>query len=141
MEVENLSRDVGDRFEQHVEHICKALGYQVLLPSVCNQHSWDMIVNGARLQVKKRGIDTSKPNNIRLVTSRSSSEVVYHVADVDAFAIYWSDRWFVFASEVIADQAGAIRNGVYMPSIAQFGGRWDVLSGAHVIVESQGVLF
>ena len=136
-----MSRELGDIYEQHVEHICKALGFQVLPPSVGNQHSWDMRVNGLRLQVKKRCIDASKPNNIRLVTSKSSSEIVYHVDDVDAFAIYWSDKWFVFASDVIADQSGAIRNGVYMPSVADFRGRWDVLSGAHVIVESQKVLF
>lgn len=136
-----MSRELGDIYEQHVEHICKALGYQVFLPSVGNQRSWDMRVNGLRLQVKKRCIDASKPNNIRLVTSKSSSEVVYHVDDVDVFAIYWSDKWFVLASNVIADQSGAIRNGVHMPSISQFAGRWDVLSGSHVIVESQGVLF
>jgi hypothetical protein len=136
-----MSKELGDIYEQLVEHICKALGYQVLPPSVGNQHSWDMRVNGLRLQVKKRCIDASKPNNIRLVTSKSSSEIVYHVDDVDAFAIYWSDKWFVLASNVIADQSGAIRNGVHMPSISKFAGRWDVLSGAHVIVESQGVLF
>jgi hypothetical protein len=136
-----VSRELGDIYEQHAEHICKALGYQVLLPTVGNQHAWDMRVNGLRLQVKKRCIDASKPNNIRLVTSKSSSEIVYHVGDVDAFAIYWSDKWFVFASDVIADQVGGIRNGLHMPSLFRFAGKWEVLSGSHVTVESQGVLF
>ncbi len=136
-----MSKELGDIYEQLVEHICKALGYQVLPPVARNQQSWDMRVNGLRLQVKKRCIDTSKPNNIRLVTSKSSSEVVYHVDDVDAFAIYWSDKWFVFSSGVIADQVGAIRNGLHMPSLSRFAGKWEVLSGSHVTVESQGVLF
>lgn len=136
-----MSRDVGDIYEKHVEHICKALGYQVLPPSAGNQHSWDMLVNGLRLQVKKRCIDASKPNNIRLVTSRSSSEAVYHTDDVDAFAIYWSDQWFVFLSDAIADSQGVIRNGVHMPSVSQFSGRWDVLNGRRVPVDVQGVLF
>lgn len=136
-----MSRDDGNFYEQVAEHICKGLGYQVLTPSVGNQSSWDRIVNGHKLQIKKRCVDESKPNNIRLVTSRSSSEPVYKTADVDAFAIYWRDEWFVFPSEVIADESGVIRNGLYMPSVFKFQGRWDVLAGVHVAVDVQGVLF
>lgn len=135
------SKEVGDIYEQHVEHICKALGYQVLPPTAVNQQAWDMRVNGLRLQVKKRCVDASKPNNIRLVTSKSSSEPVYHIDDVDAFAIFWSDAWFVFASRAIADELGVIRNGLYMPSVSQYRGRWDVLTGSRVDVDVQGVLF
>lgn len=136
-----MSRELGDIYEQHVRHICKAIGYQVLMPAAGNQQSWDMRVNGLRLQVKKRCIDESKPNNIRLVTSKSSSAFVYSVDDVDAFAIHWSDKWFVFGSHVVADECGLIRNGLHMPSLSAFAGRWDVLAGSHVIVELQGVLF
>ncbi len=136
-----MSREDGSFYEQVAEHICKGLGYQVLTPDVGNQRSWDRIVNGNRLQIKKRSVDDSKPNNIRLVTSLSSSENVYSINDVDAFAIFWRDEWFVFLSFVIADDAGVIRNGLYMPSVFQFKRRWDVLAGERVSVDVQGVLF
>jgi len=136
-----MSRDVGDIYEQHVEHICVALGYQVIKPTCGNQRSWDMVVNGKRVQVKKRCVDETKPNNIRLVTSLSSSEQVYDAADVDAFAIYWKDVWFVFPSEAIADADGVIRNGIYMPLVEPFKNRWEVLRGERVRVQTQSTLF
>ena len=136
-----MSRDEGNLYEQIAEHICKGLWYQVLKPSVGNQSSWDRIVNGNRLQIKKRCIDESKPNNIRLVTSLSSSEPVYSAADVDAFAIFWRDDWFVFPSASIADADGVIKNGLYMPSVFCFRNQWAVLAGERVSVDVQGVLF
>ncbi len=136
-----MSRDEGSFYEQVAEHVCKALGYQVLHPQVGNQRSWDRKVNGARLQVKKRCVDESKPNNIRLVTNLSSSQQVYHTADVDAFAIFWRDEWYVFPSSAIADSDGSIKNGLYMPSVFQFKNRWNVLDGDRVCVDVQQVLF
>lgn len=136
-----MSRDIGEVYEQHVQHICKALGYQVIKPSCGNQRSWDMIVNGNRLQVKKRCVDLSKPNNIRLVTSVSSSEPVYAASDVDAFAIHWRDEWFVFPATAIADENGVIRNGIHMPAVAAFKGQWCVLDGVRVQVDVQPTLF
>ena len=136
-----MSRDEGNLYEQIAEHICKGLGYQVLRPSVGNQSSWDRIVNGSRLQIKKRCVDESKPNNIRLVTNLSSSQPVYRTDDVDAFAIFWRDEWFVFPSAAIAESDGVIRNGLYMPSVFQFKSRWDVLAGERVAVDVQGILF
>ena len=136
-----MSRDEGNLYELYAEHICKALGYQVLKPSTGNQAAWDRIVNGNRLQVKKRCIDESKPNNIRLVTNLSSSVNVASTDEVDAFAIFWRDDWFVFRSGVIADHCGAIRNGLYMPSVLAFKNRWDVLAGSRIDADIQGVLF
>lgn len=136
-----VSRDEGNFYERIAEHICKGLGYQVTRPAVGNQASWDRIVNGHRLQIKKRCVDDSKPNNIRLVTSLSSSRVVYGTADVDAFAIFWSDEWFVFPSQAIAEPDGVIRNGLYMPLVFQFKNRWSVLDGERVAIDVQGVLF
>lgn len=136
-----MSRDEGNFYEQIAEHVCKGLGYQVLKPTVGNQSSWDRIVNGNRLQIKKRCVDDSKPNNIRLVTNLSSSQPVYHTDDVDAFAIFWRDDWFVFPSAAIAEADGVIRNGLHMPSVFQFKNRWDVLAGERVSVDVQGLLF
>jgi hypothetical protein len=136
-----MSRNEGNYYEQIAEHVCKGLGYQVLKPAVGNQSSWDRIVNGNRLQIKKRCVDESKPNNIRLVTNLTSSQPVYDTADVDAFAIFWRDEWFVFPATAIADAQGVIRNGLYMPSVFQFKNRWDVLAGERVDVDVQGVLF
>ncbi len=136
-----MSREDGDIYEQQAEEICLALSYQVIRPPVGNQRSWDRLVNGKRLQIKKRGIDTSKPNNIRLVTSLTSSEVVYNANDVDAFAIFWAQCWFVIPSSALADSSGDIRNGLYMPNFNDYQRRWDVLAGAHVAQEVQAVMF
>lgn len=136
-----MSREDGDIYEQQAEEICLALGYQVIRPSVGNQHSWDRIINGKKVQIKKRGVDASKPNNIRLVTSRTSSEVVYKSSDVDFFAIFWSQRWFVIPSDVLADNQGDIPNGLHMPSIANYQRRWDLLAGGRVVHEVQSVMF
>jgi hypothetical protein len=136
-----VSRQDGDIYEIQAEHICRALGYQVIRPTAGNQHSWDRLVNGRRLQIKKRCVDQSKPNNIRLVTNLSSSAVVYDSAEVDAFAIFWRDEWFVFPAAAIADAEGKIHNGVYMPELFSYSGRWDVLAGSRVPHEVQAVLF
>ena len=136
-----MSRDDGEIYEQQADEICLALGYQVAKPSVGNQRSWDRLVNSKRVQIKKRGIDTSKPNNIRLVTSRTSSEIVYRASDVDVFAIYWSKCWFVIPSVALADSNGDIRNGLYMPNFFDFRRRWDVLDGARIACEVQAEMF
>lgn len=127
-----LSRTDGDVCETQAMIACERLGYQVIPAAAGNQRAWDLLVNGLRLQVKKRSVDATKPNNIRLVTSRSSSIVAYTTAEVDAFAIRWCDDWFVFLSVAIADASGAIKNGLWMPRVFHFRNNWAALGGSTI---------
>jgi hypothetical protein len=137
VEGEEVSREDGDIYEDQFEQVCHALRYQVIRPQVGNQRAWDRMVNGNRVQVKKRGIDLSKPNNIRLITSRSSSECVYNIDSVDFFAIFWDHDWYIVPASRIADKLGNIKNGIYMPSVSEFKRRWDVLDGERVTFSCQ----
>jgi len=136
-----MSREDGDIYEQQVEEICRALGYQVIAPPAGNNKDWDRIVNGFRVQIKKRGVDATKPNCIRLVTSLSSSEAAYHSNDVDAFAIFWRQCWYVIPADSLADTAGHIGNGLHMPKYAHYARRWDLLAGGKVEHDVQKVMF
>ena len=136
-----VSREDGSVYEMQFENICMALGYSVSRPLVGNQRAWDRIVNGLKVQVKKRSVDATKPNNIRLVTSLSSSRIVYQTSEVDVFAIFWSCQWYIVPSSAIASKSGVIGNGVYMPSVIAFQQRWDVFSGSTVAHEMQTMLF
>ena len=136
-----MSREDGDIYEQQVEEICRALGYQVIAPPAGNNKDWDRIVNGLRVQIKKRSVDTTKPNCIRLVTNLSSAAVVYAANAVDAFVIWWGGRWYVIPSAAMADSNGDIRNGVYMPAYDAYVRRWDALAGARVEHDVQTVMF
>lgn len=136
-----MSREDGSIYEMQFEHICRALGYSVSRPAVGNQRAWDRIVNGLKVQIKKRSVDATKPNNIRLVTNLSSSRVVYETSEVDVFAVFWASEWYVIPSSSIASSCGQIGNGVHMPSVMHFRGRWDVFAGSTVKHEMQATLF
>lgn len=136
-----MSREIGDIYEQQAEEICRALGYQVIRPEAGNQRAWDRLVNGKRLQIKKRCVEDSKQNNIRLVTSVTSSKAVYRSHDVDAFAIFWGECWYVIPSDVLADENGDIGNGLHMPKFAHYARRWDLLAGGRVEHDVQTVMF
>lgn len=127
--VRAMSLADGKRHELLAMIECERRGYSCAKASAGNQKHWDLIVNGLRLQVKKRSIDMTKPNNIRLVTSRTSSAVVYSLADVDAFALMWRCEWYVFLASYVADLNGLIRNGIYMPNVMHFRNKWGVLVG------------
>lgn len=132
-----MSRTDGDVYETQAVIACERLGFQVVRAAAGNQRAWDLLVNGLRLQVKKRSIDATKPKNIRLVTSRSSSIVAYTTQEVDAFAVYWDSDWYVFLSSAIAEHDGAIRNGLWMPRVFHFRNTWGVLAGARVRCDVQ----
>jgi len=136
-----MSRTDGDFYERFFEQLCQNRGFQVIWPEAANQHAWDLLVNGKKVQVKKRCVDSSKPNNIRLVTSRSSSEVVYATATVDVFAIYWRDDWYIVPASAIAKHDGSVGNGIHMPAIYAYRRRWDVLQGARIEHDTQTVMF
>lgn len=132
-----LSRREGDKYEAEAIRICESRGFHVVQASAGNQKSWDLLVNGMRLQVKGRSIDMTKPNNIRLVTNRTSSIVVYTARDVDAFAIKWDGDWYTFLATAIAMPDGQIRNGLYMPKVFHFRNMWSVLCGHTVFRDVQ----
>lgn len=111
----------------YAAEICESLGMNVFVPPRETNRPWDMVVNANKVQVKKRGICTSKPNNIRLVTALGSNKSVYSLTDFYAVAIHWSNRWYVVPSQVLARPDGSLRNGIYMPSIAEWVNRWSIL--------------
>lgn len=127
----------GKRYVEYAVEICTSLGYQVIAPAGENHMPWDITVNGFRVQVKKRGIDTSKANNIRLKTAIGSGKIAYHSNDVDAFAVFWSSRWFVIPSSFLRLPCGGIGNGIYMPRVMAFADRWSVLEGTAVDYDRQ----
>lgn len=132
-----MSVSDGRQFVCYAADICEQLGYSVWVPTKETCGPWDMIVNNHKVQVKKRGVCTSKPNNVRLKTALGPAVDVYATKDVDAFCIHWKDRWYVVPSHAVARVDGVIRNGIYMPSLAEWVDRWDVLDGRRYAMSMQ----
>ncbi len=132
-----MSCAIGAEFERKASEICELLGYQVIEPAKQNHAHWDRLINGHRTQIKKRWIDPFSPNRVRLITGMSSSVIVCTTQDVDAFAIFWGDDWYVFPADRVADRNGVIRNNIHMPALAAFRDRWDVLDGSRIDYDRQ----
>ena len=131
----------GDKFQAEAAAICESLGYQVIPPIKKNNRGWDLLVNGKKVQVKKRSIDTTNPHRVRLVTNLSASVEICTVTEVDAFAIHWRGNWYVFPSSAIADYRGVVKNRVLMRTVGHYRDCWSVLKGDRMDHDSQGFLF
>ncbi len=127
----------GAEYVSHAAEICDSLGYSVFVPERETCGPWDLLVNEKRVQVKKRSVCTSKPNNIRLRTSNGPATDAYTLSEVDVFAIHWRSFWYVIPSEFLARQDGTVRNGIYMPDVAEWVNRWEVLDGSRVVYAMQ----
>lgn len=131
----------GDKYQDEAMAICRSLGYQVIQPIHKNNAAWDFIVNGKKVQIKKRTVDATNPHRVRLVTSLSASVEICTTKEVDAFAIYWREGWYVFPSDVVADYRGVIKNRVLMNRVGHFKNCWSVLKGDSIDYDRQGLLF
>lgn len=136
-----MSIEEGDKYQKIAADICRSLGYQVIEPTNKNNSRWDYVVNGKKLQVKKRTVDSFTPNRVRLVTNLSASVEICTTKQVDAFAIYWMEGWYVFPSHVVADYRGVIKNKVLMNRVGHFKNCWSVLNGDWIDYDRQGFLF
>jgi hypothetical protein len=126
-----MSVSEGHRFVMYAAEICESLGMHVFVPPRENNKPWDMLANGNKVQVKKRGVCTSKPNNVRLVTANGSNASVYSVNDFVAVAIHWRNNWYVIPSRILSRPDGSLRNGIYMPHVAEWVNRWSILATNH----------
>lgn len=132
-----MSVSIGRECVETVAEICAALGYSVFVPERETLAPWDMQVNGMRVQVKSRSSHKEQPNRVRLKTHFGSGKVAYSVRDFDAVVIRWFVRWYVIPSHAIGRMDGSVMNGIYMPSVAEWVDRWDVLDGARVCYSQQ----
>lgn len=132
-----MSVAVGRQCVESVAEICSALGYSVFVPPRETLKPWDMQVNGIRVQVKSRSSHKEQPNRVRLRTCFGSGTVAYTTRDFDAMVICWFGRWYVIPSQAIGRNDGSIMNGIYMPNVAEWINRWDVLDGQRVCYSQQ----
>lgn len=132
-----MSVSEGREYVGHAAAICESLGINVFVPARETCRPWDMIANGKKVQVKKRGVCTSKPNNVRLVTAYGAAKAVYSTKDFDVLALHWKGSWYVAPVHVFAKPCGSLRNGIYMPSIAEWINKWGILSGDYQSVSIQ----
>jgi hypothetical protein len=96
-----------------------------------------MKCNGLRLQVKYRASPTEQPNRVRLKTAFGSGTVAYLATDFDVLVVRWFDAWYHIPSHAITRIDGTIMNGIYMPGVAEWRDRWDVLDGDRVCYAEQ----
>jgi len=122
--------------EEMVSEICQSLGYDVRCAPA--KHSlFDLVVNGVRLQVKKRTTRATRPNRIEMKTSKRGERFAYTTADVDAFAILCDGIWLVFPAAAVADGLGRIPNDLDVRSVLQFVNGWRVLEGGTCWLDRQ----
>lgn len=132
-----MSVAIGRQCVEDVAEICVSIGYSVFVPARETLKPWDMEVNGLRVQVKSRCSHKEQPNRVRLKTNFGSGKVAYAVRDFDAVVIRWFARWYVIPSCAIARLDGSVMNGIYMPKVAEWIDRWDVLDGTRVCYSQQ----
>lgn len=127
---------VGRRCEEMVEEICLALGFRVV-SSQNRKDPWDLIVNGLRVQVKKRTTNPSRPSMVELKTAARASGVAYRQGEIDALVILLDGVWFVFNVSAVADHRGDVPNSFTISSFSMFRDAWHVLNGGSVQCERQ----
>jgi hypothetical protein len=132
-----MSVAAGNKCVEMVAEICQQLGYSVWLPEKETLTPCDMKVNGLVVQVKDRQSHKERPNRVRLKTHFGSGTVAYMSQDFDAIVIRWFSQWYVIPSHAISRHGGEIKNGIHMPSVAEWMDRWDVLDGQRVVYAQQ----
>jgi hypothetical protein len=118
------------------EEICISLGFRVS-PSQSRKDPWDLLINGLRVQVKKRTTNRHRPAMVELRTAARASGVAYRRGEIDALVIMLDDVWFVFHASVVANENGDLPNSLRVNSFSMFRDAWHVLDGATLSVERQ----
>lgn len=126
----------GKRCEEMVVEICESLGYSVIR-SECYTSTWDLMVNGLRVQVKKRTTRSSRPSGVEMRTAARRNGVSYGPGEIDAFVFYVDGRWSVVPAARMCLCDGSIPNNVSMKLLDGFRDAWHVLAGASVPCERQ----
>lgn len=132
-----MSVAIGRLCVEEVAEICMSLGYSVFVPKHETLEPWDLQVNGLRVQVKSRCSHKEQQNRVRLKTYCGSGTIAYTVSDFDVLVIRWFVRWYVIPAQSIARLDGSVMNGIYMPNVAEWTDRWDVLDGARLRYSEQ----
>jgi|688.fasta_scaffold702026_2 hypothetical protein len=126
----------GKRAEEMAAEICLSLGYSVT-HSASQNSTWDLIVNGLRVQVKKRTIGHWTRSSIEMKTSARGTGIAYKAGEVDVFAIVISGSWYVVPSGAISRDDGSVPNDIRIVSIYPFIDAWHLLNGAKHMSERQ----
>ena len=128
----------GKQCEEMAEEICLSLGYSVSR-SHSRVSSFDLLVNGLRVQVKKRTTERDRRprRHIELKTSARGSDFAYAPGDVDVFVFLLNGVWCVVPASAICRDDGSIGNRVSFQIIYPFRDAWHLLNGGKHITERQ----
>lgn len=127
---------IGRRAEEMAAEICESIGFSVF-PAPRNFFAYDLIVNGRRLQVKRRTTRPSERYRVEMKTSMRGAGYSYLAKDLDAFALLLNGEWFVFPVDAVSRIDGTIPNRILISSIAQYRDLWSVLGGEEIKCERQ----
>lgn len=131
------SEKIGLECERMVVEICESLSYYVWKPPRGNPN-WDLLVNGRRVEVKKRHTRPSRPSlSFELSTAKRQTNVACTTKDVDVFVVLIDGSWFVFPSAVVALPNGDIPNRIRVRDFAHYRDAWSVLAGEVRVCERQ----
>lgn len=130
------AEQIGQRCEEMAADICRCLGFHVADPP-SRRSPYDWVVNGKRLQVKRRTTNPSRRGRFELKTSMRGKGYAYCSSDLDAFAVLFDGAWIVFPVAVVATEDGFIPNDIPVKRVAAYRDCWNVLAGDHVPCERQ----
>jgi hypothetical protein len=132
------AKDHGDACEDFVVKVCKWLGYSVYdVRALRLPH--DLVVNGARVQVKQRRAAPTghNPGSFYLKIHLRANDTAYPESSIDAFVFLHYMNWYVVPSSHMSRTVDGFRNGILISEIAEWRNRWDVLDGDRVIYAAQ----
>jgi hypothetical protein len=126
--------DDGMCFEDLVFEICDSLGYSVeRAPKVTS--AYDMLVNGLRVQVKKR--TTKKVNKWTIDLRKCKGPVAYFPGQIDVFVIFLDFYTFVVPADCICRCDGSVPSSVAIRKLIPFRDAWHLLDAPRRITERQ----
>lgn len=124
----------GMRFEDAVVEICDSLGYSVQkAPKVTS--TYDILVNGLRVQVKKR--TTKKLDRWSIDLRKNCGEVAYRPGQIDVFVIALDFCFYVVPADRICRSDGSVPTSLAIRKIISFKDAWHLLDGPRQITERQ----
>lgn len=126
----------GKRCEEMVVEICESLGYSVF-PSTNHSSTWDLMVNGLRVQVKKRTTRLGRCSTVEMKTSARGKAFAYGPGEIDVFVFHLDGHWAVVPSAAMSRDDGSIPNSVSVKFIEGFRDAWHALAGSPVQCERQ----
>jgi hypothetical protein len=126
----------GKRCEEMVVEICESLGYSVF-PSTNHCSTWDLMVNGLRVQVKKRTTRARHGSAVEMKTSARGKAFAYRPREIDVFVFYLDGHWSVVPSAAMSRDDGSIPNRISVKLIEGFRDAWHAMAGSPVQCERQ----